>query len=31
MKIPLLRWYIFPSAFLIVGYILYVIVEWLFW
>jgi len=28
MKIPLLRWYIFPSAFLIVGYILYVIVIW---
>jgi len=27
MKIPLLRWYIFPLAFLIVGYILYVIVE----
>ena len=26
MKIPLLRWYIFPSAFLIIGYILYVIV-----
>jgi len=26
MKISLLRWYIFPSAFLIVGYILYVIV-----
>jgi len=25
MKIPLLRWYIFPSAFLIVGYILYLI------